>query len=158
MCKTFRICLLFLLCFLVYGMHAELSHPETTVTPDVDNASQVFQSLSPSETRKIIQRNIDNPFFAILDVRPFKNFSDGHIGGAINIDQSLDNFTLILDDLDKTMTYVVYSQNGKSSKSVFLLMKKAGFLEVYHLSGGLTRWQEEGYETKKRTCRCGMQK
>ena len=54
------------------------------------------------------------------------------------------------------MTYAVYLQNGLSSKNVFQMMKEAGFLEVFHLSGGLTRWQEEGYETEKCACRCGM--
>jgi rhodanese-related sulfurtransferase len=74
----------------------------------------------------------------------------------VNIDHSLANFAQILAGLDKTMTYVVYSKNGKSSKNVFLLMKKIGFVEVFHLSGGLTSWQGEGYETEKRSCRCGM--
>lgn len=111
--------------------------------------TQVFEDVTPKQAYSLIQENKESPNFVILDVRTPKEFKQGHIEGAINLDYYAKTFVDDLDRLDKSQTYLILCRTGRRSGKTFGFMKKFGFQEVYHMVGGIRRWKAEGLPTTR---------
>jgi len=114
--------------------------------------------ITPAEAVILIRKNKDNPFFAILDIRSFEGYINGHIPGALNISYKLENYKQLIRDLDRDMTYIVYCNDGRSSKRTLEMMLKIGFRKVYVIKGGFLEWVNEGYSVEKQDFCCGKAK
>ena len=77
---------------------------------------------------------------AIIDVRTEKEYSEGHIPDAQNIDVQNENFAAQIQSLDKSKTYLLYCRSGKRSAKALNILKEAGFKKVYHLKDGFMEW------------------
>jgi rhodanese-related sulfurtransferase len=77
----------------------------------------------------------------ILDVRTAKEFSQGHIKGAINIshDQIKTNLNKIIGY--KNQTVVVHCRSGRRAVSAENALRAAGFSDLRHLDGDMNGWQ-----------------
>jgi rhodanese-related sulfurtransferase len=100
----------------------------------------VVQDINPAEAQKMIQGNINNPEFVLLDVRTPGEFTSGHIAGAINIDFNADEFESKIGQLDKNKQYLVYCRTGHRSSRAVAMMKDKGFKSLKNLDGGLADW------------------
>jgi rhodanese-related sulfurtransferase len=78
----------------------------------------------------------------IIDVRTTPEWKKGYIKGALHLDIFNDNFELEIDKLDKQKTYLVYCASGGRSAEAAEIMAKKGFVEVYDLEGGFTKWKQ----------------
>ena len=77
----------------------------------------------------------------ILDVRTEKEFKDGAIEGAVNIDFWDPDFEIkVLSRLNKRRTTVVYCAAGGRSEMAYKLLAKKGFKSLYDLKGGYERF------------------
>jgi rhodanese-related sulfurtransferase len=121
----------------------------TGYAAEAGSQTQLFESVTPKEASALIQKNKTNPDFVILDVRTPKEFANGHIENALNLDYYSKTFLDDLDHLDKTKIYLIYCRTGHRSGKVFKFMKDLKFQNVYHIEGGITRWQAEGLPTTK---------
>ena len=106
--------------------------------------AESLKDLTPREAFAIIQKNRDNPNFAMLDVRTPEEFAGGHIEKAVNLDFYNINFRKKLSELDKNKTYLVYCQAGVRSGEALEVMKKLGFKRIFHLPAGIEGWEEGG--------------
>jgi len=77
----------------------------------------------------------------IVDVRDAAEFTAGHVRDAKNI--PLKELPQRVAELEKfkSKAVVVMCQEGMRSSKATTQLKKAGFNEVYSLSGGLAAWQ-----------------
>jgi phage shock protein E len=80
----------------------------------------------------------------ILDVRTSGEYASGHIPGAINI-----GFREISAHLDELAAYkdknvVVYCEHGPRARKAQSTLTKAGFPNVYHLTGDMGAWRRAG--------------
>ncbi len=77
----------------------------------------------------------------VIDLRPAKEFSQGHIQGAINIPYT--QFQDRISDLEKhrQKPIVLTCKLGQHSGGAGNSLRKAGFLNISRLSGGLNNWQ-----------------
>lgn len=75
----------------------------------------------------------------ILDVRTSKEFSGGHIEGALNI--NVDDLRANLENLDKNKTYAIYCQVGLRGYLANRILKNNGF-KVVNLNGGYNLWSK----------------
>lgn len=66
----------------------------------------------------------------LLDVRTEKEYTAGHIKGAVNI--SLGSLRERYKELDKQKTYITYCSHGLRSVKAMTLLKERGFTEVYN--------------------------
>ena len=82
----------------------------------------------------------------LIDVRTPEEYEEGYIEGFENIDFHGDNFDLEIEKLDKTKPVVVYCRSGKRSASCATKMLEKGFVKIYDLDGGITKWMSEGYD------------
>ena len=82
----------------------------------------------------------------LVDVRTAREFNQGFIENAINIDFSSPNFQAELEKLDSTKPIVVYCRSGRRSGISTNNLVKAGFTEIYDLKNGIINWQRQGHK------------
>ncbi|MBB1125314.1 rhodanese-like domain-containing protein [Thiospirillum jenense] len=77
----------------------------------------------------------------VIDVRASADFAKGHIMNAVNIPMNgFKNQTAALTKYrDKPI--VISCHSGNQSQLACILLRKAGFPEVYNLRGGIMAWQ-----------------
>jgi rhodanese-related sulfurtransferase len=119
------------------------STPTITLTSTTTTAS--FPTIDVPDAYNLIQQNIGNPNFIIIDVRTADEFNTGHIAGAINIDYTSAQFTADVSLLDKTKQYLVYCETGVRGAAATQIMVGLGFINVQNIAGGITAWIEDGY-------------
>jgi len=80
----------------------------------------------------------------ILDVRTATEFAEGHIQGAILIDQGQSDFVeKAKAALPKEKTVAVYCRSGRRSANAAGKLADVGY-KCVNLKGGITAWKEAG--------------
>ena len=102
-------------------------------------------TITASAAYDLIQENISNPKFIILDVRTAAEFNSGHIASATNIDYESTQFTTDVNLLEKNNQYLVYCATGVRGASATQIMVGLGFKNVQNLAGGITAWIQDEY-------------
>ena len=72
----------------------------------------------------------------IADIRDPNSFRDGHIPGAVNLNNENVQSFIESSDLDAPLVVVCY--HGHSSQGAATVLARAGFEDVYSLDGGMT--------------------
>jgi rhodanese-related sulfurtransferase len=85
----------------------------------------------------------------IVDVRTKKEYSEGHLKDARNIDIMKPSFEAELAKLDKTKPVLVYCQVGGRSTRALPTFEKLGFTQTIHLDGGFGSWLDAGKHVVK---------
>ena|SRR5829696_7063315 len=85
----------------------------------------------------------------VLDVRTPKEFTAGHIPGAVNIDWNGAEFQKKVSTLDKSKTYLVQCAVGGRSAKAADKMMTLQFTNVYNLEGGIKAWEKAGKPLEK---------
>lgn len=93
------------------------------------------------EASKIIEANLENEDFVILDIRSPSEFKSGHILRALNINYYDSDFEAQLNELDKDKIYLLYCHSGGRSSNALRKMIKLEFKRVYHLKKGYNSWK-----------------
>ena len=86
----------------------------------------------------------------LVDVRTPREFNQGFIENAVNIDFTSPNFQAELEKLDSTKPIVVYCRSGRRSGICTNTLVKIGFTEIYDLKGGIINWQKKGQKLIKK--------
>lgn len=84
----------------------------------------------------------------LIDVRTPKEFAEGTIGNAQNIDYLAEDFSTNILALDKDQPVYVFCRSGNRSEQAREIMLDLGFTKVYDLDGGYNAWTE-WLETQK---------
>lgn len=77
----------------------------------------------------------------VLDVRTPKEYADGHVPGAVNLDIHDPEFDQKLSHLDKSKTYLVHCAKGVRSAAASRKMAGMGFAGLFDFHGGFTAWE-----------------
>ena len=96
------------------------------------------------DAHELINKNLSNLKFLILDVRSPDEYSEEHIDRALNINYNSSVFKSELDKKDKNMKYLVYCRSGNRSSNAVKIMIELGFTDIHNLSGGIRKWKGEG--------------
>ncbi len=81
----------------------------------------------------------------ILDTRSPEEYQEGHLEHACFVNYA--TFSLQdVADISKDQKVIVYCKKGGRSNEVANKLIRAGYKRVKSLDGGITRWQEEGYQ------------
>lgn len=83
---------------------------------------------------------VSNP--QLVDVRTPKEFANGNIEGAVNINIKSNDFLQNISKLDKEQPVFVYCQVGGRSQKCAEKMKSLGFSEIYELKPGYSGWEQ----------------
>jgi len=101
--------------------------------------------LTPEEFNTKIQ----NKKVQLVDVRTLREFNDGHIIKAKNIDFYSRNFMAEINKLKKTQPVYLYCRTGARSRHAANKMGKMDFIEVYDLQGGISNWYRKIFKIVK---------
>ena len=83
-----------------------------------------------------------NPNVVVLDVRTADEFKDGHLVGALNIDQAQSDFIQkVKEALPTDRTIAVYCRSGRRSANAAGRLAAEGYKAV-NLKGGILAWKE----------------
>jgi hypothetical protein len=91
--------------------------PETIVTtatktvtllPEPSIPNQITEGITATEAFNMIQANLNNPEFVIIDVRTPEERSVSYIEGSILLDWSGGVFAAEIGSLDRCKTYLLY--------------------------------------------------
>ena len=85
----------------------------------------------------------------IVDVRTPEEWAEGTLKDAAKMNYHDDNFAQQIEKLDKNTPIYVYCKSGGRSAGAADVLKENGFTKVYNLDGGITSWQENGFEVVK---------
>jgi len=94
----------------------------------------VIKRISVSEAAQLI----DDEAALIVDIRDPNAFNQGHISGAVRIDN--DNIQTFLQHADKSKPLVVYCYHGNSSLPAAEVFNQQGFERSYSMDGGMSEW------------------
>lgn len=108
--------------------------------------AQNGSSIDSKEAYRLIKADAN---IAILDVRTAKEFADGHVAGAVNIDVNQTDFAQKIDELDRSKTYIVYCRSGRRSRKAVCIMAAKGFKNLYNVSDGFVGWNKNGLPFEK---------
>jgi rhodanese-related sulfurtransferase len=72
----------------------------------------------------------------LVDVRTPEEYTDGHIGSALNINWFDEDFAKQFDAIDKEETIYVYCKKGGRSSKAAQLLDSLGYKKVIDLEGG----------------------
>ena len=99
---------------------------------------QNFENMEVQEFAELItDSNV-----VILDVRKADEFAEGHIQGAILIDQFQSDFVeLAKAKLSKDKTIAIYCRSGRRSANAASKLADVGYKSV-NLKGGILAWKE----------------
>jgi|SRR5690606_7296825 rhodanese-related sulfurtransferase len=98
--------------------------------------------ITPEEMQSFL--DVEN--VQLIDVRSQEEFDKGHIKGAQNIDFFSPTFFEDISKLDKDKPVYLYCNSGKRSANCAEKMIEIGFVKIYDLEGGISKWKHEGLE------------
>ena len=101
---------------------------------------QNFENMEVKEFAELIA----DPDVVILDVRKAHEFAEGHIRGAILIDQFQSDFVeQAKANLPKNKTIAIYCRSGRRSANAAGKLADVGY-KCVNLKGGIIAWKEAG--------------
>lgn len=101
--------------------------------------------VSPVEMQTLLQ--MDNVQF--LDVRTPREYNEGYIATAQNIDFLSATFNQDIKKLDKQKPVLLYCQKGGRSAKCAKRMKALGFEKIVDMKGGFSEWKHQGLPIAK---------
>lgn len=104
-------------------------------------------SAQEVNTKKIVnpavfESQIATKKVQVVDVRTPKEYKEGTILNAVNIDFLDEGFLKNMEQLDKTQPVYIFCQSGKRSAAAATKLQEAGF-DVIELAGGYKAWKAE---------------
>lgn len=103
-----------------------------------------LKNITPEKAFSLVNENKNNSNFVILDVRTPNEYEDGHLESSKNIDYKSNDFKKVIEEMDKTKTYILYCRSGVRSVKSYDIMKKLNFADVYNIEGGIKGWMKKG--------------
>lgn len=119
----------FLLCFALY------------------NCDWYVNSTAIQLEPKAFSTKISKDSVQVIDIRTPKEFAEGHIEKAININYYSKNFKDSIMVLNNKKPVHIYCRSGKRSAKSVSKFRAVGFDSIYELEGGMLNWRSEGLKT-----------
>jgi len=117
------------------------------VSSCIQNPKNQVQVVSPEEMKSLLE--MDD--VQLIDVRTEDEYSSGYIEKSQNIDVRSPDFDGQIAKLDKEKPVLVYCRSGRRSAKCVEKLINAGFVKIYDLRGGITKWKYKGYEVKTKS-------
>lgn len=86
---------------------------------------------------------MENPEVVILDVRTAAEYAEGHLEGALHMDQGQDDFMEKAKALPKDKKIAVYCRSGRRSANAAGRLGAEGY-QCVNLKGGINAWKDAG--------------
>ena len=98
--------------------------------------------ISPEEMHTLLQ--LDN--VQLVDVRTPEEYNKESIPKSQNINFQSPTFLDEIKNLDKNKPVLLYCASGNRSAKCAKKLLEAGFVKIYDLDGGISKWKHDGFE------------
>jgi rhodanese-related sulfurtransferase len=105
----------------------------------LDSAFKKFGAMSPL----MAVAKMNDSDTVVFDVREVDEFIKGHIESAINSPLSKLPEQLSKLEIHKRKPILIVCENGTRSASAAKILTKAGFEQIFVISGGMQAWTED---------------
>ena len=131
--KTTLILLLTIFILLLNGCTSK----NNSTTPENVSDALEYQTITSEEAKVMMDENSD---VIILDVRTNDEYKEGHIKGALLLQDAdiLDKAEIVLTD--KSSTILVYCRSGRRSAQAAENLVSLGYTNIYDF-GGIIDWK-----------------
>jgi rhodanese-related sulfurtransferase len=129
--------------FISCAQNKKEANTDTATTTMEAVQRKVITLITPEELSKV------NNGIQLVDVRTPKEYAEGHIPNADNINFYDPNFAEQIGKLDKDKAIYIYCRSGGRSGRAAQQLKKMGFTKIYDLQGGIMNWNKNNFETVK---------
>lgn len=102
-----------------------------------------WQQPTELEPREFSDTFASTPNALLIDLRSEREFAEGHIPDALNIDYNGPVFKWRIDELDTTAAVFLYCGSGIRSTNAAEYVLTKGFASLTLLRGGFISWQKE---------------
>jgi len=102
-------------------------------------------SINVEEAEKMIQQNVNNPKFKVIDVRTGLERSLSFIPGSEHV--PLSDVESRMNEFNKENTYLIYCRSGARSQSATNTLKSHG-INAINMTGGLNSWNDHNKNTE----------
>ena len=120
-------------------------------TASTETASNVPTGAGQNEIKEIsveqAKNAVDTKDAQFIDVRTIEEYAGGHAVGAKNL--PLDKLEADFAELDKNKPVYVICETGRRSQKGSEILQKAGFKDIYNITGGTSEWKSAGLPTEK---------
>ena len=99
-----------------------------------------FKSVKANEFNQLLQSGD----YVILDIRTAKEFDEGHIENAVNLDFYSKNFDQLVLNFKKN-GIMIYSRSSGQSQQAITKLISLGFKNIIELENGLVGWKRDGF-------------
>ena len=82
----------------------------------------------------------------LIDVRSPEEHREENIPESQNIDYNSPTFEEDISKLDKDKPVILYCRTGNRSAKCSKKLKEAGFVKIYDLEGGFSKWKHDGLD------------
>ena len=130
----------FVSCTQQHSDNPELSEQRVVIQTD-----NVIEDIEARQFKELISTQKGT----ILDVRTPEEVAKGHLKNAKTINIYDKDFEEQVNLLQKDKSVFVYCGSGKRSANAAKILKNSGFKKVYNLLGGITAWNDNGFEVMK---------
>lgn len=118
---------------------------ERTFANEANTKTEVhIKNISPKQAKELIEKEKD---VYILDVRTEKEYDEVHLKGAHLI--PIQELEKNIQKIPKDKKIIIHCAKGKRSEKAYDMLKDKGLKDLYHLEGGIRKWQDEGYPVEK---------
>lgn len=117
---------------------------KTETKMETTQTQKEIAQVSVTEAKKAIEEKKDAQF---IDVRTVEEYAGGHAVGAKNL--PLDKLEADLAELDKDEPVYVICETGRRSQKGSGILQKAGFKDIYNITGRTSEWKSAGLPTEK---------
>ena len=111
-----------------------------SVTSCKEDVQAEVKLVSPEEMQTLLELED----VQLVDVRTPEEYREGYIENSQNIDFRSPTFDEDITKLDKTKPVILYCKSGGRSSQCVSKLKDAGFVKIYDLDGGITKWKFKG--------------
>lgn len=112
------------------------------ITSCTNQSNGEITVVSPEEMETLL----DLEDVQLVDVRTEKEHENGHLENSQNIDFNSPTFEEDIRKLNKLKPVILYCQGGGRSAKCAKKLKEAGFVKIYDLKGGFSKWKHEKFD------------
>lgn len=101
-------------------------------------------NISPKQAKELMDKEKD---VFVLDVRTEEEYKEVHIKDAHHI--PIKELEKNINKIPKDKKVVIHCAAGPRSTKACEILKDKGLKELYNMTGGINKWQAEGYPVEK---------
>jgi rhodanese-related sulfurtransferase len=113
----------------------------------INEEKGTVQLVSPEEMKELQ----NDKSVQVVDVRTSKEHALEAIPNSQNIDFNSPTFDEEVRNLDKNRPVLLYCKTGRRSAECAKKLENAGFVKIYDLQGGISRWKYEGFDVESKS-------